>query len=243
MTCAETEPLIGASLDCELDPQTSLAMETHLASCPRCSGLLARLERLREEIAAAGLDWSADVDLRPLRASIRRGAGMEPWYRRGWMWQSLAVAMAAALLVLVALPRSSGVAVERMMLDNHLRSLEAGHLVDVPSSDRHTVKPWFQGKLAFAPNVPDLSARGFVLTGGRLDVIGGKQAAALVYQRGQHIINLWVYPDEGADRSVQSSTVEGFHLLRWRKGRMAFWAISDVNEAELRQFAELIRAG
>jgi anti-sigma factor RsiW len=149
--------------------------------------------------------------------------------------------LAGALLVMVLMTSRSGGSLERQMVDSHLRSLLAGHLVDVPSSDRHTVKPWFQGKLSFAPAVPDLAAEGFPLVGGRLDVIDGKPAAALVYKRREHVVNLWIAPDSGADRGIESREVDGFHLLHWRKDQLAHWAISDVNEAELREFAERIR--
>jgi len=240
MTCLETEPLIGASLDGELDPQTALRVENHLSECGTCSALLARLEKLREEIAAAELDLSARVDLRPLAAAIRRGRG-DRWWKGPWLWRPVLGTVVAALLVMIALPARNRSTAEREMVDNHLRSLLADHLVDVPSSDQHTVKPWFQGKLNFSPAVPDLSGEGFVLVGGRLDVVNGKEAAAIVYKRRQHVVNLWYSPAEGADRPIESTTLEGFHLLRWQKNRLQYWAVSDLNPVELREFAELIR--
>jgi anti-sigma factor RsiW len=242
MTCAEAEPLIGASLDGELDAQTALQIDHHLSACTTCSALLGKLERLREEIAAVELDWSADADLRPLTAAIRRQNGESWWWRGPWVWRSLLAAAAAALLVIISLPVRSGNPTERQIVDNHLRSLLADHLVDVPSSDRHTVKPWFQGKLNFAPTVPDLSANGFLLVGGRLDVVGGRPAAAIVYKRRQHVVNLWISPADGADSQVTSTDVEGFHLLRWHKGGMLYWAVSDLSPPELREFATLIRS-
>lgn len=241
MTCAEAEPLIGASLDGELDPQTALRIDHHVSTCRTCSVLLRRLEHLREEIGAAELDWSLHTDLRPLAATIRRRTG-EPWWRRPWLWQSAVATLAAVLLVMVALPGRSGPTTERQMVDNHLRSLLADHLVDVPSSDRHTVKPWFQGKLSFAPSVPDLSADGFVLLGGRLDVVGGKPAAAIVYKRREHVVNLWISPADGGDGDSKATDVEGFHLLHWQQNRLLYWAVSDLNPSELREFMMLIRS-
>jgi anti-sigma factor RsiW len=241
MTCAEAEPLIGASLDGELDPETALRIDRHFSACHSCSALLGRLQRLQQEIAGAELDWSAEADLRPLAAGIRR-RNRESFWRGPWLWRSVLGAVAVALLVMVAIPRKSGSSVEREIVDNHLRSLLADHLVDVPSSDQHTVKPWFQGKLNFAPLVPDLSADGFTLIGGRLDVVGGRPAAAIVYRRRRHVVNLLILAADGPEGQLTSANVEGFHLLQWQKGGMAFSAVSDLNPAELREFATLIRS-
>jgi len=241
MTCAEAEPLIGASLDGELDSQTALRIDEHSSACQRCSILLDRLQRLQQEIAAGELDWSANTDLRPLRAAIRRRT-RQNWWQVPWLWRSVLVAVATVLVVMIAIPWGSGNSIERQMVDNHLRSMLADHLVDVPSSDQHTVKPWFQGKLNFAPSVPDLSADGFTLIGGRLDVVAGRPAAAIVYRRRQHLVNLWIQAADGAQSQLKSTDVEGFHLLQWRKSGMTFWAVSDLNPAELREFAMLIRA-
>jgi anti-sigma factor RsiW len=243
MTCGEAEPLLGASLDGELDAHTALEVERHVSECRRCEALFGRLERLREEIAAAGADWSSGVDLRPLASAIRRRSGHGRTWKAAWLWQPALGALAGALLIMVLVTNRPGGSLERQMVDNHLRSLLAGHLVDVPSSDRHTVKPWFQSKLSFAPAVPDLAAEGFPLVGGRLDVIDGKPTAAIVYKRREHVVNLWIAPDSGADRGIEAREVDGFHLLHWRKDQLAYWAISDVNESELREFADRIRGG
>ena len=242
MTCTEAEPLIGASLDGELDPRTALQVHNHVSECGRCFALLGRLERLHDEMAAAELDWSASVDLRPLAAEIRRRNTKESWWKGPWLGRSALATLGVVLLVMISLPGRRGMSVDRQIVDSHLRSLLADHLVDVPSSDRHTVKPWFQGRLNFAPVVPDLSGKGFILIGGRLDVIEGKQAAAMVYKRREHVINLWISPAGGSDRGIESSSVEGFHLLHWQQDRMSYWAVSDMNEPELREFAGLIRA-
>jgi len=241
MTCAEAEPLIGASLDGELDPQTALRIDDHYSTCRQCSLRLARLQRLQQEIATAELDWSANADLRPLRSAIRRRT-RETWWRLPWLWRSAVGAVAAALMLIMINTGRSGDSIERQMVDHHLQSMLADHLVDVPSTDQHTVKPWFQGKLSFAPSVPDLSADGFTLIGGRLDVVGGHPSAAIVYRRRQHIVNLWVLAADGAQGQLKSSDVEGFHVLHWGKSGADFWAVSDLNPAELREFAMLIRA-
>jgi anti-sigma factor RsiW len=244
MTCVEAEPLLGACLDAELDARTALEIEQHLSGCDACSGLYRNLELLHEEIVAAELDWSAGADLRSLRAAIRR-RNSQSWWRTSWLNPSILGTAAAVLLLAIFLPgrlplKSNNV--ERQVVDNHVRSLMADHLVDVPSSDRHTVKPWFQGKLGFSPLVPDLAAEGFVLIGGRLDVIAARPAAAIVYKRQNHVVNLWVTSDAGSEQKPELTDIEGFHLLRWRHSGMLYWAVSDLNVTELRQFAELIRS-
>jgi anti-sigma factor RsiW len=196
-----------------------------------------------------GADWSAGRDLHALEAKIRRALPGEPWWKKlrwkklriGKLWPTLAVAT-AAVLVFVALPQRSAGTIEGQIVDNHVRSFLADHLVDVPSSDHHTVKPWFQGKLNFSPPVPDLAKEGFVLTGGRLDVIAGRRAAALIYKRREHVVNLWISPAEGPDTQLAESELEGFHLLHWQKDAMLYWAVSDLNPTELREFAMLIRS-
>jgi anti-sigma factor RsiW len=240
MTCVEAEPLLGASLDGELDAQAALRIEQHLSGCASCSAQYRKLELLRQEIAAADLDWSAGTDLRKLRAAIvRRNRPATPWWKPG-----LAAAAVAALVIALAIPnrlpwRTAGI--ERQIIDNHVRSLMADHLLDVPSSDRHTVKPWFQGKLPFAPATPDLNADGFVLAGGRLDVIAGRPAAAIVYKRQNHVINLWMAASGGGEQPPSVAELDGYHLLRWRQNGMDYWAASDLNLTELRQFVNLIR--
>jgi anti-sigma factor RsiW len=244
MICTEAEPLLGACLDGELDAKTALGIDQHLSVCDACSSAYRKLECLRDEIVAAELDWSAGVDLRPLRASIRRKQ-RPPWWQGVWPRSLLLAAATTALFLVVFLPGRFALtnsAIERQIVDNHVRSLMAEHLVDVPSSDRHTVKPWFQGKLGFSPSVPDLTADGFVLLGGRLDVIGARPAAAIIYKRQNHVINLWITSQEAAGRGPELTNLDGYHLIRWQQNGMTYWAASDLNVTELRQFAELIRS-
>jgi anti-sigma factor RsiW len=124
---------------------------------------------------------------------------------------------------------------------SHIRSMQAGHLLDVESTDQHTVKPWFDGKLDFAPPVVDLATQGFPLVGGRLDYMDHRNVAALVYQRQKHFINVFIWPQEGKDTTLpEVQTIQGYNLLFWSHGGMVFCAASDLNVTELRQLAELL---
>ncbi len=236
MNCHDVEPLLNPCLDGELDVSAVLELERHLAGCPACQRQYRKLETLREELAASALDFQPPPRLaRRIQRSINERSRW--WQRPAW----LATAAAALLIVLVVPARLylGTAGMDREVLDGHLRSLLPSHLIDVPSSDQHTVKPWFQGQLGFSPSVPDLSAEGFVLVGGRVDVIQQRRAAAVVYKRRQHIINLFIAETRLPDRT---SETEGFHLIRWSKGPLTYWAISDLNMAELRQFSDLVRS-
>jgi anti-sigma factor RsiW len=155
-----------------------------------------------------------------------------------WNWLNASVMAAAAIVVMAAIVsipmlrtgrETDAVATE--ILDSHLRALQAVHQVDVPSSDQHTVKPWFQGKTAFSPPVPDLTKDDFILVGGRLEVIHQQPAAAIVYRRRQHVIDLYVSPAAGADSKTELRDLGGYHLLRWTQNNLSYWAVSDVDRA------------
>jgi anti-sigma factor RsiW len=152
-----------------------------------------------------------------------------------------AVILGFALLQTTRAARTD--AIVSQVVANHVRSLLAAQLVDVVSSDQHTVKPWFDGKIDFAPEVRELSANGFPLVGGRLDYLEGKTVVALVYQRNKHPINLFITPEPTSrSRSPTVITRRGYNVFSWINSGMKYWAVSDLNATELREFAELVRA-
>jgi anti-sigma factor RsiW len=243
MTCLEARPLLHAYFDDELDLSRSFEVSEHVAACAECAAELRKWERLRTAIAESQFDLGTEAALDRLRRTVRKQSGLRP---SPWLWKGVTVALAAAAAIVLAVALPNRLArtadVEREVVDSHLRSLVPGHLIDVPSSDRHTVKPWFQGRLEFAPNVPDLSAEGFILEGGRLDVIGGRKTAAIVYKRRQHVINLWVSQGVSAPATPESSDFEGYHLVNWSRDDLTYRAVSDLDAGELRDFAGLISA-
>jgi len=248
MTCREAGPLLHARLDNELDMAGSASVDVHLSDCRACAAQYQALQNLHEEIVAADLAYAPGIALE--RKLADRFLREEKSPRRLWNWNWLnasvmgAVAIAAVLLI-ISIPMlrvNSTDAISAEILDNHLRALQAVHQVDVPSSDQHAVKPWFQGKTAFSPPVPDLTQDGFVLVGGRLEVIHQQPAAAIVYRRRQHVIDLYVSSSTGGDSKIELSELGGYHLLHWRQNNMSYWAVSDVDATDLRTFADLIRA-
>jgi anti-sigma factor RsiW len=132
--------------------------------------------------------------------------------------------------------------VAREVLTSHLRSLMPGHLMDVVSTDQHTVKPWFDGRIDFSPPVSDFAADGYRLIGGRLDYLDSRPVAALVYQRRKHIVNVFVWPAaDGSQSAVESAAHDGYNLLHWRRGGMNYWIVSDLNAQEMGVFAGMLR--
>jgi anti-sigma factor RsiW len=247
MTCREAEPLLHARLDNELDMAGSAGIDLHLADCRVCAAQYAALRKLHEEIVASDLAYAPGAALERKLAGQFLHEKKSPARFWSGRWLSAAVLAAAigVVTVLISIPalRTGGGAdaIAAEILDNHLRALQAVHQVDVPSSDQHTVKPWFQGKTDFSPPVPDLSKEDFVLVGGRLEVIRQQPAAAIVYRRRQHVIDLYVSPLPGPDSGIETHDVGGYHLLHWTQNNMSYWAVSDVDPADLRAFADLIR--
>ena len=252
MTCREMEPLLPAYADDELDLIHGLQVEQHVGECSRCAAALQQQRAVKQAVAQEAPYYAAPPDLRKLlerqaaahfransSTSTSERSGASSW--RTGRWLALAAASAVAMTVIWRVApfplRPNSDAIESQVVAGHVRSLLASHLMDVPSSDHHTVKPWFTGKLDFAPDVPDLSGKGFTLVGGRLDYLDGRNVAALVYQRRQHTINLFTWPSGAPDRAPERATRDGFHVIHWSRGGMEWWAVSDLNADELLEVA------
>jgi anti-sigma factor RsiW len=246
MNCAEAGLLLDAKLDNELDMASSTSMDLHLLECRACAAQYAALEQLRAEIAAADLAYAPGAAFeRKLANQFLREP--KPQFAWGGRWFSASVMAAAACVAVLVFAistlriKTETNAIATEILDNHLRALQSVHQVDVISTDQHTVKPWFQGKTDFSPPVPDLTKNDFILVGGRLEVIHQQPAAAIVYRRRQHVIDLFVSPSVGSDSKTELRDMGGYHLVHWMHGNMSYWAVSDVDPADLRAFADLIR--
>ena len=249
MSCETLSDKLTGYLDRELDEGAAGEVEAHLRQCVTCSARLERERRVRAAVQA---------HLKPLRAPERLRSNVRAMLRtqvkrarRRQTWLPTWAATAAALLLGVAggwqlaIRHISGAGESDLATEvvaSHVRSLEATHLTDIGSSEHHTVKPWFAGKLDFSPPVPDFTTQGFPLIGGRLDYLGERQVAALVYGRRQHVINLFVWPSRDANAPPAAASRRGYHVVHGGAGGMTYWAISDLNETELSHFAQLVAA-
>lgn len=250
MSCSQFRTFLHGYVDDELDLVRHVEIEEHLRTCGACSRIYQAQLALRSALKSDELYFRAPAHLeRKVRMAAQRPE-QKPWLPRlqvpGWIGAAAAAAAVAALAVFVWPMLARPSLTERIAQDvvsAHIRSLMPGHLTDVPSSEQHTVKPWFAGKLDFSPPLADLSAEGFPLVGGRLDYAAGRQVAALVYRRGGHFINLFVWPSASTREIAETAdTRHGYNLLYWTRGQINFWAISDLNVTELRQFALLVQS-
>jgi len=242
--------LVQAELDGELDAAQAAALEAHRAFCPICQAAQVELLRARALLRGDLYEPTPDAVRARVMARLRQAAPPPAPVRRprrSWEWLrapsigfGLGAACAAAVSLLIVLPERNGL-VDQVVAD-HIRALQPGHLEDVVSTDQHTVKPWFDGRIDFAPPVRDFAVEGFPLRGGRLDYLDGRPVAALVYQRAKHIIDLYVWPTGGAAPHLTSDTsIQGYNLVHWVADGMNFWAVSDVERGQLDDFAALWR--
>ena len=245
-TCADMRELIPLYADGELDLARSLALERHLEGCAACTAILKQHRALSQGVRGAPYHRASDTLRARLREQLAAASpAVAPLARRGsrdWSRWTLPVAASLALAVGVNVLLSTRAArneLDDQLVASHVRSLQAAHLNDVASSDQHTVKPWFSGKLDYSPPVRDLAQQDYPLTGGRLDYLAHRQVAALVYRHRKHVINLFVWPATDGDEAPAAHVRDGYSLVHWCKDRMEYWAVSDLNADELRAFAEL----
>jgi anti-sigma factor RsiW len=240
--CEEMRLLIQADLDGELDAAATAALAAHIADCPGCAALQRELTGLSARLRRELRPYAAPHTLRgSLAARLAPPAPPPSGFRRHLVpFATFGAGMAlAACLAFLLLP--AGADPDAELVADHIRALQPGHLTDVLSSDQHTVKPWFDSRIDYAPPVRDFAAQGFPLIGGRLDYIHGRPVAALVYRRDKHLINLYVWPDNGAGSAAALHTRNGYNIVRWTDRGMAFRAVSDVEATQLKDFAELWR--
>ncbi|MBR0987689.1 anti-sigma factor family protein [Bradyrhizobium liaoningense] len=246
MTCDEARIMLHALLDGELDAGHAREVEAHIAGCPGCAAELAAQREMQRVLADTNLRYVAPTSLRnKIEASLPKPQP-QPSRRsvlRGFAMGSAVSALAATGIVAIVLRQDDQQRILSEVVSAHLRSLQAGHLTDVVSTDQHTVKPWFNGKLDVAPPVIDLTAQGFTLVGGRLDYIDARAIGAVVYKRRQHVINLFVAQTSSTEhRPPKTQTMQGFNCRRWGNRGLNFWAVSDVGADELAEFVDKFEA-
>jgi anti-sigma factor RsiW len=244
--CAEMRLKLQADLDGELEAGDAAAVAAHTLTCPDCAAVQAELgalsARLRTELsyhaAPALLRQAIAARIAPPVPAppVRR----PPWFGRGVSFGA-GFALAACLALAIVLPRGGGGMADSIVA-SHIRALQPGHLMDVVSTDQHTVKPWFDGRLDFAPPVKDFAAEGFPLIGGRLDYLDGRAVAALAYRRDKHIIDVYVWPGAATPiAALGDGARNGYNVAHWTQDGMVFWAVSDVEASQLADFARLWR--
>jgi anti-sigma factor RsiW len=267
--CPDWQERLQGLIDGELDAAHATEAEAHMAGCTACSEAYAAALMLRTALRGEGVYAKAPDRLAVrLDAAVRAASAPAPAFARSprgerrserahwgfgagggalagarWGFGGAGVALAAcALVAFMVAPMLQTAQLEQELVAGHVRSQQVGHLIDVVTSDQHVVKPWFGGKIDFSPPVVDLADQGFPIVGGRLDYIGKRTVAAIVYRRGRHVINVFVWPGQGGPGPSEAKPGDGYTLLHWTRGGMTFWAVSDVNEKDLQTFRQLLQA-
>jgi anti-sigma factor (TIGR02949 family) len=251
MVCEGDGRLLQAYFDSELDLVRTVEFEDHLKTCPDCAEELREQQMMRQSLRSSNLYERAPESLRARIQAQLPAAKVQPKLismQRRPVLEWLAVAAAIVIAVVLGIRVIPNIGGQRQtnllaqeIVASHIRSLQPSHLYDVESTDQHTVKPWFDGKLDYSPPVVDLASDGFPLVGGRLDFIGERDVAALVYQRRKHFINVFVWPDSaGSDSTHAAESQQGYNVMRWSHGGFQFWAVSDVSASDLSAFVGLL---
>ena len=254
MSCQRAQELIHGYVDGELDSANYLEIERHIQECQVCASIYQSQTTLRSSLRDKSLYYPASEKLKKrIQSAVRKEAKAERSPRPlGWRWIAVGASLAFMLLIGVlmwkVLPGVSRPASDELLaqelVSNHVRSLLLGgsHLTDVLSSDQHTVKPWFDGKVDFAPPVKDFAGQDFRLYGGRLEYLNNRSVATLIYQRRLHYINLYIWPtDQSGSTGEVTFQRQGYNLIHWTSSGMNYWAISDLNNVELHEFARLVQ--
>ncbi len=248
MICDEIRARLDAWVDDELPTAERAEFDSHVGQCANCQTLQERRLALRDVLARELPKFEAPQSLRRdlEEAAHRAASGSVRATRKPGAWWALAVAASIAIVATgswqLATTRANGEMLTQTVLESHVRSLIGEHLTDVVSSDLHTVKPWFNGRLDFSPPVYDFAGRGYPLLGGRLEYVGERKVAALVYGRRKHVINVFLWPaDAGMALGPAAATRHGYHLLHWNGADFTYWVVSDLGTTELQEFAGLLK--
>jgi anti-sigma factor RsiW len=255
LSCERADELIHGFLDGELDLARSQEVKQHMRECEICARAFHNQTVLRSSLKEDSLYYGAPEKLKKrIQSSLHKEAKAELFPRAfGWRWLTVGASLAFMLLIGVVVWRlvpssirpSGDELLAQEIVSDHVRSLQMpGHLIDVLSSDQHTVKPWFDGKVDFAPTVNNFAGQDFRLYGGRLEYLNNRTVATLVYQRRLHYINLFIWPAGQAGSTGEMTTQrQGYNLIHWTSSGMNYWAISDLNSVELHEFVRLVQQG
>lgn len=236
--------LLHAYIDNELDTASALEVARRIEMTPALAAEVARTEALRETLRQK---LAPEALPSHLRARIEKTIGISRRSKQP-TWTALAASVAGALIAggaatWIAVHPGSGDRFFEGGVDNHIRALMAPQPADVSSSERHTVKPWFNGRVPVSPRVVDLAPDGFPLIGGRIDVIDAQPVPTLVYGRRKHVISLTAIPDTGGAGGLHvARPANGYNIVSWRSDGTAYIAVSDLNAGELQAFAEKFRS-
>lgn len=239
MDCKQTQSLLSAYADNELDARSSIEVEEHLRGCSKCREALEGVKQVKQVVLSSAPAYRAPSKL---RKSIQ--TTNEPPRAAFSAFRVTAFAATVLLALFVGWTigrRNPPHDISADLLASHVRALMSDHLADVISTDKHTVKPWFNGRIDYSPPVVDLAAQGFPLKGGRLEYLDGRRVAVLVYARNKHVIDLYVEPS-GKNISETKSQLNGFNMRHWSKQGFEYWAVSDVNDQELSDYCDLLES-